>query len=71
MRGVCALNMEAMSVLLKNEDQLEKTNNEKQQQRRCCHRKEFLRYQNFRMRIRSLGTDLDKILFGKYDKLYY
>jgi hypothetical protein len=34
-------------VLLKNDDQLEKTNTEEQQQRRCCHRKEFLRYTKF------------------------
>ncbi|CAF5119335.1 unnamed protein product, partial [Rotaria magnacalcarata] len=44
MRGVCALNMEAMSVLLKNENELETTtttsiNDEKP--RRCCIRKEF------------------------------
>ncbi len=45
MRGVCAINMEAMSVLLKNENELETTtttNNDEQQQRRCCHRKNFL-----------------------------
>ncbi len=40
MRGVCALNMEAMSVLLKNENDLETINSDEQQQRRCCHRKQ-------------------------------
>jgi hypothetical protein len=43
MRGVCALNMEAMSVLLKNENPSE-TNNDEQQQRRCCHRKKRFLY---------------------------
>jgi hypothetical protein len=43
MRGVCALNMEAMSVLLKNDNESETTtaNNGEQQHRRYCHRKEF------------------------------
>ncbi len=45
MRGVCALNMEAMSVLLKNdnESEISNTNNDEQQQqhRRYCHRKKF------------------------------
>ncbi|CAF1334199.1 unnamed protein product [Adineta steineri] len=37
MRGVCALNMEAMSVLLKNENELETTTSTvEDQQRRCC-----------------------------------
>ncbi|CAF3402941.1 unnamed protein product [Rotaria sp. Silwood1] len=37
MRGVCALNMEAMSVLLKNENELETTTSTNEdKQRRCC-----------------------------------
>jgi centrosomal protein POC5 len=47
MRGVCALNMEAMSVLLKNENELETTTSTKeepQQQRRCCNRKSFVKH---------------------------
>lgn len=46
MRGVCALNMEAMSVLLKNENELEtttSTNDDKQ--RRYCSRKKINLYQ--------------------------
>lgn len=43
MRGVCALNMEAMSVLLKNENELETTGTTsataEELQRRCCNRK--------------------------------
>jgi hypothetical protein len=42
MRGVCALNMEAMSVLLKNDNESETTttnNHEEQQQRHYCNRK--------------------------------
>ena len=43
MRGVCALNMEAMSVLLKNENEGDTTTStNEEQQRRCCNRKEFL-----------------------------
>ncbi len=47
MRGVCALNMEAMSVLLKNENELETTTstNEEQQQRRFCNRKSFVKHE--------------------------
>ena len=41
MRGVCALNMEAMSVLLKNENELETTATTTiaDEPRRCCNRK--------------------------------
>lgn len=42
MRGVCALNMEAMSVLLKNDNELESTStNNEEQPRHCYHRKAF------------------------------
>jgi hypothetical protein len=39
MRGVCALNMEAMSVLLKNDNELETTTSTNDEQRRFCNRK--------------------------------
>jgi hypothetical protein len=44
MRGVCALNMEAMSVLLKNENELETTTSTNDEQRRCCNRKNLFNY---------------------------
>ena len=40
MRGVCALNMEAMSILLKNENELETTTSaNEEKQRQYCNRK--------------------------------
>lgn len=44
MRGVCALNMEAMSVLLKNENELDTTTSTNDGKiRRCCNRKKLLK----------------------------
>jgi hypothetical protein len=42
MRGVCALNMEAMTVLLKDEHELDSTNEERKQRRYCNRKNSFI-----------------------------